>query len=238
MSKMPNVEVLGKLSVINRDERGLLQVMPSQEAYFGEELEKSAPKGVGSFLMSDSQHLSMQLYESRIASMQHFVAMTVMFHQIGSRVQSFFPKISFGILGYRMDRTHSIMRIATTASPVSGADVRERMVDLHLRFKIQRAVNLVSRKYREWRLQQDPRVRSTSPTVASLSEDEEGVETTTSVSVSKELTTSDSGRILFRANTPDEYDIPPRRPSSSSPQNYYEMRLRRRSVESIGSVGS
>jgi len=235
MSKMPNVEVLGKLSVINRDDRGLLQVMPSTETYFGEELEKSAPKGVGSFLMSESQHLSMQLYESRIASMQRFVSMTVMFHQMGSRVQSFFPKISFGILGYRMDRTHSIMRIATTASPVSGADVRERMVDLHLRFKIQRAVNLVSRKYREWRLQRDPRVRSTSPTVASLSEDEEGVETT-SVSVSKKLTTSDSDRILFRANTPDEYNIPPRRPSSSSPQNYYEMR--RRSIESIGSVGS
>lgn len=29
-----------------------------------------------------------------------------------------------------MDRTHSIMRIATTASPVSGANVREKMVDL------------------------------------------------------------------------------------------------------------
>ena len=237
MSKMPNVEVLGKLSVINRDDRGLVQVMPSQEAYFGEELEKSAPKGVGSFLMSESQSLSMQLYESRIASMQRFVAMTVMFHQIGSRVQSFFPKISFGVLGYRMDRTHSIMRIATTASPVSGADVRERMVDLHLRFKIQRAVNLVSRKYREWRSQRDsPRVRSTSPTVASLSEDEDEVETT-ATAISKKLTTSDSGRILFRANTPDEYNIPPRRPSTSSPQNYYEMR-RRSSIESIGSVGS
>ena len=237
MSKMPNVEVLGKLSVINRDERGLLQVMPSEETYFGEELEKSAPKGVGSFLMSESQHLSMQLYESRVASMQRFVAMTVMFHQIGSRVQSFFPKISFGILGYRMDRTHSIMRISTTASPVSGADVRERMVDLHLRFKIQRAVNLVSRKYREWRLQRDSSRGSTSPTVASLSEDEEGTETTTATAISKNLTTSDSGRILFRANTPDEYNnIPPRRPSSSSPQNYYEMR--RRSIESISSVGS
>jgi len=42
-----------------------------------------------------------------------------------------------------MDRTHSIMRIATTASPVSGADVRDRMVEMHLRFKIQTAVNLV-----------------------------------------------------------------------------------------------
>ena len=50
-----------------------------------------------------------------------------------------------------MDRTHSIMRIATTASPVSGADVRDRMVELHLRFKIQKAVNLVVRHCKDWR---------------------------------------------------------------------------------------
>mmetsp|Transcript_4309 Transcript_4309/g.7220 ORF Transcript_4309/g.7220 Transcript_4309/m.7220 type:complete len:1456 (-) Transcript_4309:148-4515(-) len=151
MAKLPQVEVLGKLSVQNRDDRGLAQVMPSEERYFGEELRKTAPKGTGAFLMSQSQHLVMELYESRIASMQRFVAMTVMFHQMGSRVQNFFPNISFGYLGYRMDRTHSIMRIATTASPVSGADVRDRMVELHLRFKIQKAVTLFSKKYVQWR---------------------------------------------------------------------------------------
>ncbi|KAK1740349.1 hypothetical protein QTG54_009299 [Skeletonema marinoi] len=151
MAKLPQVEVLGKLSVKNRDDRGLAQVMPSEERYFGEELRKTAPKGTGAFLMSQSQHLVMELYESRIASMQRFVAMTVMFHQMGSRVQNFFPNISFGYLGYRMDRTHSIMRIATTASPVSGADVRDRMVELLLRHKIQKAVTLFSRKYVEWR---------------------------------------------------------------------------------------
>jgi hypothetical protein len=151
MAKLPQVEVLGKLSVKNRDDRGLAQVMPSEERYFGEELRKTAPKGTGAFLMSQSQHLVMELYESRIASMQRFVAMTVMFHQMGSRVQNFFPNISFGYLGYRMDRTHSIMRIATTASPVSGADVRDRMVELLLRHKIQKAVTLFSRKYVQWR---------------------------------------------------------------------------------------
>ena len=151
MAKLPQVEVLGKLSVQNRDDRGLAQVMPSEERFFGEELRKTAPKGTGAFLMSQSQHLVMELYESRIASMQRFVAMTVMFHQMGSRVQNFFPNISFGYLGYRMDRTHSIMRIATTASPVSGADVRDRMVELHLRHKIQKAVNLFSRAYVKWR---------------------------------------------------------------------------------------
>ena len=70
---------------------------------------------------------------------------------MGARVQQFFPKISFGMWGYRMDRTHSIMRIATTASPVSGADVRDRMVELHLRFKIQKAVNLVARRFLVWK---------------------------------------------------------------------------------------
>lgn len=48
-----------------------------------------------------------------------------------------------------MDRTHSIMRIATTASPVSGADVRDQMVQLHLRFKIQKSVNMIARKYKQ-----------------------------------------------------------------------------------------
>jgi len=50
-----------------------------------------------------------------------------------------------------MDRTHSIMRIATTASPVSGADVRDRMVEMHLRFKIQKAVNLVVHHWKKWK---------------------------------------------------------------------------------------
>merc|ERR1712127_961559 len=151
MSWMSNVDVLGKMSVKNRDGRNLAMVKPSEEVYFGEELKNSAPKGVGAFIMSQSQNLAMELYESRIASMQRFTAMTVMFHQMGTRVQQFFPRISFGYWGYRMDRTHSIMRIATTASPVSGADVRDQMVQLHLRFKIQKAGNLVSRKFVSWK---------------------------------------------------------------------------------------
>lgn len=66
-------------------------------------------------------------------------------------MQSFFPKISFGLLGYRMDRTHSIMRIATTASPVSGADVREKMDELRLMIQIDRSVRLISRTWKKWK---------------------------------------------------------------------------------------
>ena len=63
-------------------------------------------------------------------------------------MQSFFPKISFGLLGYRMDRTHSIMRIATTASPVSGADVRDRMVEIRMRAVVNQSVSLIASRWR------------------------------------------------------------------------------------------
>ena len=71
---------------------------------------------------------------------------------MGMRVQSFFPKISFGLLGYRMDRTHSIMRIATTASPVSGADVRDKMDELRIMIQIERSVRLISRTWKKWKI--------------------------------------------------------------------------------------
>lgn len=80
ISKMPNL--LEELAAKNRDSRGLVQVQASTESYFGEELRKHAGTGVEAFAMSASQHFSMELYESRIASMQRFVAMTVMFHQV------------------------------------------------------------------------------------------------------------------------------------------------------------
>jgi len=156
VSRMPNL--LAPLVVKNRDSRGLVQVQASKESYFGEELRKMKSSkhpqlGVNSMAMSQSQHLAMELYESRIASMQRFVSMTVMFHQIGMRVQCFFPKISFGLLGYRMDRTHSIMRIATTASPVSGADVREKMEESRLVIKIEQSAHLIAKCWKKWKLE-------------------------------------------------------------------------------------
>jgi hypothetical protein len=153
LAKIAPLDLLGKQSLFDRDTRGMMQLLPSTEEYFGEMLVKSYNKGVGLMTMSQSQHLAMELYESRIASMQRFVAMTVMFHQMGMRVQTFFEKISFGLLGYRMDRTHSIMRIATTASPVSGADVhvRERMLELHHRYKIQKSIETITRALQKWK---------------------------------------------------------------------------------------
>jgi hypothetical protein len=54
------------------------------------------------FMLARSQHFSQELYETRIASLQRFVSMTAMIHQIGKRVQEFFAFVLFGMLGYRM----------------------------------------------------------------------------------------------------------------------------------------
>lgn len=112
----------------------------------------------------------MELYEGRIASLQRFVAMTVMFHEMGKRVENFFSKYTFGRLGYRYDRTHSIMRIATTASPVSGADVRERTHLLRLSTKIKRSLEVVSFAWHRYRLkkQEESLRRAGFPTSSAL----------------------------------------------------------------------
>ena len=129
---------------------GLVNVEPSREdVYFGEAL-RGEESELDGYDLVVAQNLSMQLYERRVASLQRFVSMCVMFHQMGKRVADFWPAVSFGLLGYRMDRTHSIMRIATTASPVSGADVRERMHHLALRSEFKRAVHLIRAAVKIW----------------------------------------------------------------------------------------
>ena len=139
----------------NRDNRGIIQIEASREKYFGEILRKynagrKSTKDVDLALLR-SQHFSQELYETRIASLQRFVAMAVMFHQMGKRVQDFFANISFGLLGYRMDRTHSIMRIATTASPISGSDIRQRMHHLQLLKKVNHSIDVISNAYLEYK---------------------------------------------------------------------------------------
>jgi hypothetical protein len=142
-----NMKTAIRLPPSHRDERGHIQIVPSQEKYFGEALRKYNTGKSGNdmdFMVARSQEFAMQLYESRIASLQRFVSMIVMFHQMGKRVQTFFQRYSFGMLGYRMDRTHSIMRIATTASPVSGADVKHQMRQLQLLKKVRHSIHVIS----------------------------------------------------------------------------------------------
>lgn len=117
--------------------------------------DKSAEDGIitgcGGYAVAESQRMNMELYESRCASLQRFVAMCVVFHEMGTRVQSFFPAHSCGYLGYRVDRTHSMLRVATTASPVSGADVRERMERLQSIHVIENAVKVISSAWYRYR---------------------------------------------------------------------------------------
>ena len=83
---------------------------------------------VGQLMMQ--QGLLQRLYESRYASLQRFVGFAVLFHAMARKVEAFWRFASLGVLAYDMSRSHSIMRIATTASPVSGSEVRDRLVHL------------------------------------------------------------------------------------------------------------
>jgi hypothetical protein len=146
---MTSLEIEQSLQPSIRDEKGLIQVQPNNESFFGQSLIQQVNRKKSGVVhvsagATKSQNFAQELYESRIASLQRFVAMTVMFHQMGWKVEHFFRKMSFGLLGYRMDRTHSIMRIATTASPVSGADVRDRKRAIFYMRKIHRSVNIIS----------------------------------------------------------------------------------------------
>ena len=175
-----------KLPPSHFNDRGLVEVDPSREKYFGELIRKYNTGKTGNskfskskdFKVSRSQEFAMQLYESRIASMQRFVAMCVMFHEMGRRVEKFFDKISFGYWSYRMDRTHSIMRIATTASPVSGADVRQRMAELHLLKKAQRSIQVISGAYLRYR--EKTRIHTLAHQLSSLGMEGEREENTKS----------------------------------------------------------
>ena len=123
-------------------------VQPSKEAYFGSALEKANP-GVPVHDLIEMQSLSERLYENRCGSLHRLVSFMVLFHQMGKDVMDFWTKNTFGILGYEMDRTHSIMRIATTASPVSGAALRLRMVELEEELRWKHAQGVVRRMVRE-----------------------------------------------------------------------------------------
>lgn len=148
-----------KIPPSNRDGRGLIQIEASRERYFGETLRKyNAGKNKVKdmdFVLAQRQHLVQELYETRIASMQRFVAMCVFFHHISKRVERFFATISFGWWAYRIDRTHSVVRIATTASPISGSDVRQRIERIRLWKKVLHSVQIIEVAYLAYRKQRD-----------------------------------------------------------------------------------
>jgi hypothetical protein len=167
--QLDKLAALTKLGQMTDDNLGGMScVEPSDENFFGEKLRAAAcdlelsqqkssrsvskAKTTDEFTFVASQNVSMHLYETRIASLQRFVSMAVMFHEMGKRVADFWPAVSGGYLGYDMSRTHSIMRIATTASPVSGAEVRDRMVHMSVMSDLTRAIHCLKRAVREFKV--------------------------------------------------------------------------------------
>ena len=65
---------------------------------------------------------------------------------MGKAVQDFWPWVSCGLLGYDMSRSQSIMRVATTASPVSGMEVRERMLAIRSETRRTHAATRIQRR--------------------------------------------------------------------------------------------
>ena len=105
-------------------------IEPMREAFVGAWMAYDERyRGLTNQELFEKQVFIQALFESRMASLQRYVAFLVMFHAMGKRVADFWPRISCGLLGYDMSHTHSIMRIATTASPVSGMDVREKTLE-------------------------------------------------------------------------------------------------------------
>lgn len=136
-----------------RDSVGLVQIEPTSGPFFDDDLYQKNIPGVSKIALAKSETLSMELYEARIASLQRFVSMAVLFHQLAFRVQSFFATISFGWWGYRIDRTHSMLRVATTASPTSGAHVRKQIEVLRLMTNLNRAADVIGGAWKRYQAQ-------------------------------------------------------------------------------------
>ena len=92
------------------------------------------------------------LSETRFDALQRLCSFYVLFHAMGKRVADWWPRASFGLLQYDMSRSQSIMRVATTASPVSGMEVRERMMAIETETRRSQAASSVQRVWRSVRL--------------------------------------------------------------------------------------
>ena len=129
--------------------RARMTIQPLREPYIGAWMRKAEPyKSYTTSKMCDRQRTLQQLYETRFASQQRLVAFFVLFHAMAKRVQDFWPAVSFGLLGYDMSRSQSMLRVATTASPVSGAELRSQMVQLELDEMVAWAARIIQRRVR------------------------------------------------------------------------------------------
>ena len=94
-----------------------------------------------------------------------FVGFLVLFHAMGKRVQDWWSAASLGLLGYEMSRTQSIMRIATTASPVSGSDVRHKILEIAQQGKVEHSIRVLQTRARLMRWQKRAGAHKAAPKV-------------------------------------------------------------------------
>ena len=57
-------------------------------------------------------------HENRHASLERYIAFLVLFHQMAARVAAFTP------LGFKVWRSQSQLRVATTAAPISAHEIQ------------------------------------------------------------------------------------------------------------------
>ena len=111
--------------------RARMRISSISESFIGAWMQHSRRhRDLTTAQMCDRQRDLQQLYETRFASLQRLIGFFVMFHEMGKTVQDFWPMVSCGLLGYDMSRSQSMLRVATTASPISGSEVRERILEL------------------------------------------------------------------------------------------------------------
>jgi len=144
------------------------RIEPLREPFIGAWMGADvALRGLETEELLQRQQLVQVLYETRIAALQRYVGFLVLFHEMGKRVAAFWPSASCGLLGYDMSRTHSIMRIATTASPVSGSEVRHKTLELASQTATNWAHTILQLLAARWYVQ-EPETRATSPSADKL----------------------------------------------------------------------
>ena len=62
-------------------------------------------------------------HENRHASLERYVGFLVLFHQMAARVAAFAP------LNFNVSRSQSQLRVATTAAPISAAEIQKKWAD-------------------------------------------------------------------------------------------------------------
>ena len=124
---------------------------PIDEPFLGAWMARGGLVDLSNTALLQRQHTVQTLSETRFDSMQRLLGFFVLFHAMGEAVANWWPTATCGLFGYDMSRTQSMMRVATTASPVSGMEVRERIEEVREEMRRERAVRRIQRSWRSVR---------------------------------------------------------------------------------------